>query len=101
MLVKILSHSVGSCFVLLMVSFALQKLCSFMKSHSLIVDFSACVIGILFRNLSPGLSAFKVVSPVPLLSGSVCLVYVEVFDPLDLQGDRYGSICILLHIMFS
>jgi hypothetical protein len=32
-LVKIFSHSVGCCFVLLMVFFALQKLSSFMRSH--------------------------------------------------------------------
>jgi hypothetical protein len=31
--VKILSQSVGGLFVLLMVSFALQKLCNFMRSH--------------------------------------------------------------------
>jgi hypothetical protein len=40
-LVKFFSHSVGCHFVLLMVSFALQKLCSFMRSHLLIVDLSA------------------------------------------------------------
>jgi len=37
-LVKIFSQSVGCRFVLTTVSFALQKLCSFMKSHLLILD---------------------------------------------------------------
>jgi hypothetical protein len=37
-LVKIFSQSVGYYFVLLTVSFALQKLCSFMRSHLLILD---------------------------------------------------------------
>ena len=40
-LMKIFFQSVGCCSVLLMVSFALQKLCSFMRSHLLIVDLSA------------------------------------------------------------
>jgi hypothetical protein len=37
-LVKMLSQYVGCCFVLLIVSFALQKLLSFMRSHVSIVD---------------------------------------------------------------
>jgi hypothetical protein len=37
-LVKILSQSVGGRFVLLTVSFALQKLCNFMRSHLLILE---------------------------------------------------------------
>jgi len=37
-LVKNFSQSVGCCFVLLMVSFALQKLYNFMKSHLSIVN---------------------------------------------------------------
>jgi hypothetical protein len=36
--VKILSQSVGCSFVLLTVSFALQKLCNFMRSYLSIVD---------------------------------------------------------------
>ena len=49
---KILSQSVGCYFVLLTVSFVLQKLFSFMRSHLLIVDLSAWAICILFRKLS-------------------------------------------------
>ena len=36
-LVKIFSQSVGGLFVLLSVSFALQKLCNFMRSHLLLI----------------------------------------------------------------
>ena len=39
-LVNIFSHSVCWCFVLLTVSFPLQKLLSFMRSHLSIVDFN-------------------------------------------------------------
>ncbi len=35
---SILSQSVGGLFVLLTVSFALQKLCNFMRSHLSILD---------------------------------------------------------------
>ena len=52
-LVKIFSQSVGCCFVLMTVSFDLQKLFSFMRSHLLILDLSAWAIGVLFRKLSP------------------------------------------------
>jgi hypothetical protein len=40
-LVKILSQSVGGLFVLLTASFALQKLCNFMRSHLSIFDLTA------------------------------------------------------------
>jgi hypothetical protein len=52
-LVKILSYSVGGLFVLLTVTFALQKLCNFMRSHLLILDLIAQAIAGLFRNFSP------------------------------------------------
>ena len=70
-----------------------------MRSHLLIVDLSDWAIGVLFRKLTP----------VPMGSGLYptfscevqCIqLYVEIFDPLGLefvQGDKYGSICILLH----
>ena len=52
-LVNILSQSVGGLFVLLTVSFALQKLCNFMRSHLSILDLTAQAIAALFRNFSP------------------------------------------------
>jgi hypothetical protein len=44
---------VGCLLVLLTVSFALKKLCNFMRSHLSIFDLTAQAIGILFRNLTP------------------------------------------------
>jgi hypothetical protein len=52
-LVKILSQSVGGLFVLLTVSFALQKLCNFLRSHLSILDLTAQAIAVLFRNFFP------------------------------------------------
>jgi hypothetical protein len=52
-LVKIFTQSVGCHFVLLVLSFALQKLCNFMKSHLSILDLTAQAIAVLFRNFSP------------------------------------------------
>ena len=40
-LVKIISQFIGCCFVLLKVSFALQKLFNFMRSHLSVVDIKA------------------------------------------------------------
>jgi hypothetical protein len=50
-LVKIFSQSVGCLFVILTVSFALQKLCNFMMFHLLILDLTAQAIGVLFKSL--------------------------------------------------
>jgi len=52
-LVKILSQSVGGLFVLLTVSFALQKLCNFKRFQLSIHDLTAQAIAVLFRNFSP------------------------------------------------
>ena len=65
-LVKILSQCVGGLFVLLTVSFALQKLCNFMRSHLLILDLTAQAIAVLFRiffPLCPYLQGFPPLSP--------------------------------------
>jgi hypothetical protein len=51
-LVKIFCHPVCCSFDLLMVSFTLQKLFSFMRSYLLIVHLSAFVIHVLFNKLS-------------------------------------------------
>jgi hypothetical protein len=51
-LVKIFSQSVGGLFVLLTVSFALQKFCSFMRTH-LTLDLIAQAVGVLFKNFFP------------------------------------------------
>ena len=70
---KIFSHSLGYCFVRLKVSFAWQKLLSFLRFHVLIIELSAWAVGVLFRKLSAVLvhSSYFPLSPLP---GSVCLV---------------------------
>jgi hypothetical protein len=97
--VKILSQSVGVLFVLFTLSFALPKLCSFMRSHLSILDLTAHAIAVLFRNFFPCAHLFEAF-PHFLLYKFQCLwFYVEFLDPLDLtlvQGDKNGSICILL-----
>ena len=72
-LVKIFSQSVGCYFVLLTVSFALQKCFSFVMFHLLVVDLSVCTIGVLFRKLSP-MPMHSIYSPLSLLSISLYLV---------------------------
>jgi hypothetical protein len=52
-LVKILYQSAGGLFVLLTVSFALQKVCDFMRSHLSIINLTAQAIAVLFRNFPP------------------------------------------------
>jgi hypothetical protein len=52
-LAKILSQSVDCHFVSLTVSFALQKVCNFMKFHLSIFYVTAQAIAFLFRNFSP------------------------------------------------
>ena len=52
-LMRIFSYSIGWCFVLLIVSFALQTLFNFHEVHLLIVNLKVCAIGVLFRKLSP------------------------------------------------
>jgi hypothetical protein len=52
-LVKNFPQSVGCFFVLFTESFVLQNVCSFMRSHLLILDLTAQAIALLFRNISP------------------------------------------------
>jgi hypothetical protein len=52
-LVKSLSQSVGDLFVLLTVSFVLQKVCNFMRSNLSILDVTAQAIAVPFRNFPP------------------------------------------------
>jgi hypothetical protein len=58
-LVKILSQFVGGLFVLLTVSFALQKLRNFMRSLLSILDLTAQAIAVLFRNFFPCAHIFE------------------------------------------
>jgi hypothetical protein len=66
-LIKILYQSVGGLFVLLAVSFPLQKLCNFMRSYLLILDLTTQAIAVLFRiifpRVHPYLRGFSPLSP--------------------------------------
>ena len=89
-LVKILSQSVGGLFVLLTVSFALQK-----RSHLLILDLTAQAIAVLFRNFSCVPTSSRVFPTFFSLSFSVSGFMWSSLIQLDLtlvQGDRNGSI---------
>ena len=77
-LVKIFSHHVGCHFIWIMVSFAILNLFSFMKTHSLIFNFSAFV----------------------MVFSWMYLIFCWGFDPLELcfvKGDNYVSIYTDLH----
>ena len=71
-LVKIFSHSVDCCFFLLTLSFALQKLLSFRRSHLLIASCSVYDTGVIFRKWLPA-PILSSVLPIFLLWSSVWL----------------------------
>ena len=99
-LVKILSQSAGGLFVLLAVSFALQKLHNFMRSHLSILDLTAQAIAVLFRNLSPVSIPSRLFPTFSSGNFSVSGFMWSSLIHLDLifiQGDKNGSIHILLH----
>jgi hypothetical protein len=99
-LVKILSQSVGGLFVILTVSFALQKLCYFMRCHLLILHLEAQAIAVLFRNFSPVPISSKLLPTFFSIRFSESGFMWGSLIHLDLsfvQGDKNGSICILLH----
>jgi hypothetical protein len=89
-LVKILSQSVGGLFVLLIVSFALQKPCNFMRSHLLILDLTAQAVAVLFRNFFPCAHIFETFPHFLLYKFQCFWFYVEFLDPLrfDLRTRR-------------
>ena len=59
-LVKIFSYSLDGLFVLLTLSFALQTLLSFRRSHLLIISLSVCATSVIFRKQSPMLMCLSV-----------------------------------------
>jgi hypothetical protein len=73
---------------------------SFMGSHLLIVDLSACAIGILYKELPPVSVYSRLFPTFSSFSLSVPSFMLRSLIYLDLnfvQSDIYGSICILLH----
>ena len=100
-LVKIFSHSVGCHFVLLTVSFALQKLLSFRRSHLFIVALIVCATGVIHRKWSPVPMCCRVLPTFSSIRFSVFGLILRSLIHLDLSfvhGDRYGSIFILLQV---
>jgi hypothetical protein len=80
---KIIFYAVGCQFVLMTMSFVLQKLFSFIRSHLLIVDPSACAIGV--QVVDSCASAFKDI-PQFLFYQVQCFWFLtEVFDLLGLE----------------
>ena len=89
-LVKIFSQSVGCHFVPLTVSFALQNLCNFMRSHLSIFDLIAQAIALLFRNFSPCAHILEALPHFFLYKFQCLWFYVKFLDPLrfDLSTRR-------------
>ena len=85
-LVKIVSQSVGCCFVLLTVSFSLWRLCNFMRSHLLIFFFileHKPLVSV--QELSPCANVFEAIPHFLFYYIQHIWFYVEVFDPLGLE----------------
>lgn len=80
-LVKIFSHSVDTCFILFTVPFALGKFFSFRRCHLLIIAFSECATGIIFRNWCP-VPIHSRLLPTFFSIKFISWNYVEVIDPL-------------------
>jgi hypothetical protein len=91
-MVKILSHFLGSHFVLLEVSFQLQKIFSFMRYHLLMVDLSICAVGFHSQHLLS--QCICIYSPLSIQVQFLWL-YVLVCDGNRLecaQCDKYVSL---------
>jgi hypothetical protein len=81
-------------------SFALQKLSSFMKYHLSILDLRTCAIGTLFRKFLPmpmGSRLFPTFSSIIFSVSGLMLRSLTHLDLRFVQGDNYGSIFIILH----
>ena len=90
-LVKIFSHPVGCCFILVMVPFALEKLFSFMRSHVLIIVLSTCAISILFRKLFSVLMhsrLFSTTYSITFSGSGFVLRSLICLDLIFMQGER-------------
>ena len=99
--VKIFSQSEGSLFVLLTVSFALQKLLSFSRSHLFIDSLIDCTPGVLLRKWSPVPISCRLLPTFFSIRFKVVGLMLMSLIHLDLSfvhGDRYGSIFILLQV---
>jgi hypothetical protein len=79
------------------VSFALEKLCNFMRSHFSILTLTAQAIAVLFRNYSPVPISLRLLPTSSSISFRVSGFIWSSLIHLDLnfvQGDKNGSNCI-------
>ena len=86
-----------------MVPFALQKLFCFIRSQLLIVDLSTCYQSPV-QEVALGANVFKATSCFLFIRFSVSGIMLKSLIHLDLsfvQGDKHGSICILIILIFS
>ena len=96
---KIFFHSEGYHFVLLTVSFALQKLIIFRISYLFIVSLSVCGDGVIVRKLSPISRHWWLLHAFYSFRFNIVRVILRSLIHLDLgfvQGNRYESICFFL-----
>ena len=103
-LVKIFSQSEGSLFVLLTVSFALQKLLSFSRSHLFIVSLIVCTPGVLLRKWSPLPISCRLLltfSSIRFKVDGLMLMSLIHLDLIFVHGDRYGSISFFYRLTSS
>jgi hypothetical protein len=100
-LVTLFFQSVGSILFLFKVSVALQMLFSFMKSHLPIFDLRALAIGVLFTKYPPVTMhprQFPTFFSIRFSVSDFALRSLIHWDLSVVQGDKDGSICILLHV---
>lgn len=96
---KILSHSVVCLFVQLMVSFALQNLFIFMRSHLLSILVPELLMFCLRSCLlCQCLLSFPSFSHIRFSVSGYMLRSLVHLNLSCVQGDMYGSLCILLHV---
>jgi hypothetical protein len=82
------------------VSFAFQKPLSIMRPHLLVVDFSACVNGVMFRKSFLLLRSSRLLPSFSSIRFSVFSFMLRSLVHLELssvQGGKYGSIWIFLY----
>ena len=99
-LVKSISHSVDCYFVPMMVAFVMQKLFSFLRSHLLIVDLSACANGVLLRkffSMPMSSQLFSTFSSMRFSVSAFMLRYLITLELIFMRNDKCRPVWILLH----
>ena len=97
----IFSHSIGCCFILFMVSFALQKLLSLISSYLFVFAFASITSGdrsekLLLRFMSK--SVLPMFSCRSFIVSSVTFRSLIYFEFIFVYGAREGSNFIVLHV---